>query len=149
MTPRHSWLELHGRWAQADHVLKARGEQAYRMKRALLMPPKLDGRTQRMVKRIVRNVELLTHLQRTQSVDWLRGGNPMARWQIADSIRALRRHIARPADHPRGGLWGRTSEFSPLLRAYLRGETTDAEFETRMGWALRLLENVQETQDAG
>jgi hypothetical protein len=142
MIPRHSWLELHERWAEVDYALKARGEQAYRMKRALLMPPKLDGRMQRMLNRVIRNAVLLYRMQVTQPVEWIRGGSLRARWQLADSIRTLRRHIARPADHPRGGLWGRTAEFSPLLRRYLKGIDTESQFTAKVGWALRLLKNV-------
>lgn len=155
MSPRHSWRAEHETWKRADAAFKASAEHAdpamrahareyYKIHRHHLMPAPLDGRLARMLHRIKSNARLVTSQERTSAIapEWMGrvdGRLRRARWQLADAIKTLRRHIRRPVDHPRGGLYGRTEEFSPYLRAFLKGEMDDVEFTKQMDWALRML----------
>jgi hypothetical protein len=155
MPDRYSWRAEHEAWKQADAAFKASAEQKdpamrahareyYKVHRHHLMPAPLDGRLTRMLRRIISNARLVTSLERTAEVapEWMgqvHGRLRYARRTLVDAVRTLRRHIRRAADHAKGGLYGRTEEFSPYLRAFLKGEMDDVEFTKQMDWALRML----------
>lgn len=150
---RHSWRAEHEAWKRVDAAAKEKAGRArmrahaleyHKIHRHASMPAPLDGRLARMLMRIRSNARLVASMERSAAAapEWMGrvdGRLRRARWQLADAIKTLRRHIRRPVDHPRGGLYGRTEEFSPYLRAFLRGQTDDLEFTERMGWALRML----------
>ncbi len=145
MPERFSWRAAERKWREADAVFKAAvNAEYYGIFRHQLMPPNLDGRLDRMVRRIVSNAKLVDSMERTRDggVPWLSGDARLARsqWQLRDSVKTLLRHIRRPKDHPKGGMQGMGWEFRPLLRAFLRGACTEAQFRDSIGWALRLLE---------
>jgi hypothetical protein len=140
---RHSWCAAHTRWQADDRACRAKGEQVYRMKRALYMPPALDGRLDRMLKRITSNAALLDGLERrgVNGPAWIRGDGGLAhtRRALAESVSTLLRHVYRHPDHPKGGLYGYRHEFAPMIRRFLKGQDDDETFKAGMGWALRLL----------
>jgi hypothetical protein len=145
MPDRISWRQAHRDWQAADAAFKAKhGEEYWKLFRHQLMPTQLSGRVERMLKRIAENATLVSNRERHMGVAWIQRdmGLSRARWQLADSIRTLRRHVRRPVTHPKGGLQGRPEEFSPMLRKFLRGNITRDGFLSRARWALRLLEEI-------
>lgn len=139
MSDRTSWHTLHARWQAADSRIK--GQPNYPARRARIMPPKLDARLDNMLRRIVSNGRLVANLRRHQAPDWMPPSLQRAQWQVKDSVGALLRHVRRSPDHPRGGLNGIVGEFTPVIREFLSGRMSDADFLIGIGWQLRLLDD--------
>lgn len=132
----NSYLEQEREFVRRDKAMKARGASYYQSFRHMIFPPSLEGRSKRMVVRIVDQVRQLTSVSRFDTPTWM-DGESSRRWsrkRLAESVGALRRYISE--------FDGRPEEFSPIIRAFLKGNTNDKEFKKKITWALRLFEEA-------